>query len=1105
MKMASHYHRAPVPFRLFLITTLIWLASLVTLTQSLHIPTTVKTTDLQPRQSNETAAPSPPWVDPALLQTPPTCVANNSIPCMWTPSRLDDCSATKCITAFEGVCMERAKRVDLSCLCTTLESDNCGTCTSPIERAGYDHWLNLTCGVLPAWKGLPQNWTAGFTSLELVQIDRGQSRTGTWAVSKCNASAEVDFTDGWDTPQYNMPSCMRDGCPALEQGWRQAMYDGRDAAWANYSVGQPGSTFNDSCGVFLGRSDVCGSVYQKAQKDCSQMCPSRFEKTQSLLWLNDTCHGAPSFKGLPANAPADISAGVSDSTYDHLPGDLVFPECANQGACGESLAAWKAAASDVFCVLNATGQYCSGNRTLVSYAQFCANISYPATCAGFCTGSYGRHDWLWFINSTCGAVPGWAGLAAGWADLLEVQLADVKPWGDIAISHGLGGPAETCPTAEANIAVFAAANIAMLLFTPILGRRKVVEWLTFGWLGEPHRRSWMYMGPAMALLQLLANTANALIIRAVPGYGGADTKTLVMLWTTRPRMAWLAILLVPYQREDAMYFSCAATSLSVEVILQLISSYTFGTVANHARWQGFYNTDSSDRLGRVAFGRAVQMMYGGALLWLLVIVLCLCMLYLSVARVESALESLLGFTSLNIMREKRRLWQAKAARERLRKANPAEKDSEDEKSKTSTDETNSSTALVTPSAEAPAVEEAAPATPAVEEAPAAAVEAAPDIDRYYDPQINGYRPILRTSRDPSHRGQYYPPRPVQYSFPPQHAPYSFPPYSSLTPYASTVPPAAPTLPPRVVETEEEHVSKSYDALVKSLEDMVQWVSTDKVRCDKLFKAEARARGKSLPYLTPAKKSTKKPSPPPATAASPDQTATAETAAVAPAPATWQSRLKALFAIKANSNSPPPASTKIKILSTSDLSKVNSERLELEIALARTANRNLQDACNYTIEAGSRLRSIPRPGPGPPNRFLPRPGGYWAPWERNWWETYRAGKPERDEATERRRQALEDLKAQWAAVQKAWDANATRLGRGRYELTETHRKEQDARIQRAITFAFVGMLGCWIAQWVFWVGFLKLYSDQGYCPPRLGTLAVNWIVFSVFGVFMGSSV
>jgi hypothetical protein len=105
---------------------------------------------------NETVAPSPPWVNASTLQAPPPCVADN-IPCKYTPTRIDDCSATKCITAFDGACMERFTLLDLSCLCKTLSSQNFKACSTPIQRAGYHHWLNMTCGALPDWQGLPKD------------------------------------------------------------------------------------------------------------------------------------------------------------------------------------------------------------------------------------------------------------------------------------------------------------------------------------------------------------------------------------------------------------------------------------------------------------------------------------------------------------------------------------------------------------------------------------------------------------------------------------------------------------------------------------------------------------------------------------------------------------------------------------------------------------------------------------------------------------------------------------------------------------------------------------------------------------------------------------
>src|SRR5688500_12757210 len=90
------------------------------------------TDDLWSRQSgnaHETEAASPPWIEASVLVDPPPCVADN-IPCKFTKTRIEDCTATKCITAFDGACMERAQRVDLACICRTLSSQNCAVCSS---------------------------------------------------------------------------------------------------------------------------------------------------------------------------------------------------------------------------------------------------------------------------------------------------------------------------------------------------------------------------------------------------------------------------------------------------------------------------------------------------------------------------------------------------------------------------------------------------------------------------------------------------------------------------------------------------------------------------------------------------------------------------------------------------------------------------------------------------------------------------------------------------------------------------------------------------------------------------------------------------------------
>ncbi|RFU26864.1 hypothetical protein B7463_g9466, partial [Scytalidium lignicola] len=51
-------------------------------------------------------------------------------------------------------------------------------------------------------------------------------------------------------------------------------------------------------------------------------------------------------------------------------------------------------------------------------------------------------------------------------------------------------------------------------------------------------------------------------------------------------------------------------------------------------------------------------------------------------------------------------------------------------------------------------------------------------------------------------------------------------------------------------------------------------------------------------------------------------------------------------------------------------------------------------------------------------------------------------------------------------------------------------------------AVIRMLPLWIAQWLFWGGFIALSSEE-FCPPKLGVLTTVWIAFSLAGVTVGA--
>jgi hypothetical protein len=49
-----------------------------------------------------------------------------------------------------------------------------------------------------------------------------------------------------------------------------------------------------------------------------------------------------------------------------------------------------------------------------------------------------------------------------------------------------------------------------------------------------------------------------------------------------------------------------------------------------------------------------------------------------------------------------------------------------------------------------------------------------------------------------------------------------------------------------------------------------------------------------------------------------------------------------------------------------------------------------------------------------------------------------------------------------------------------------------------------MFACWLAPWVWWIGYIRTMGDS-YCPPKLLQLGFIWTVFSAIGTFVGGSV
>ncbi|KAF8855318.1 hypothetical protein BDZ45DRAFT_506509 [Acephala macrosclerotiorum] len=274
---------------------------------------------------------------------------------------------------------------------------------------------------------------------------------------------------------------------------------------------------------------------------------------------------------------------------------------------------------------------------MVDMECFCSDVKYGDTCTGNCGLAWERAQYLNWLNDTCFPLGNVSTMPGNWTTLLSVQRSEMIPgsW-DLTPNLASTTPKQSHPPNSSKLLVFAGVNFAMLVLVPILGRRTTIKFLTFGHLGHQDVGSWYYTGPVTVVLHVASNAINAAIVKSVPGFEHTSITALTFFWCTRPRLAWLIVVLLPYQKEKSMYFAAAASILSCEVILQIIGVYYTGSAVNYAQRQKFLE----GQLAGSGYAKQAKIMYASALLWLILVPFVIAALAWSVWEISNEIKRL---------------------------------------------------------------------------------------------------------------------------------------------------------------------------------------------------------------------------------------------------------------------------------------------------------------------------------------------------------------------------------------------------------------------------------------------------------------------------------